>query len=90
MAQNWEYNIYSVYIRNGKGLLSFGSSDPSLVWKNKNQQGKTGWDELINYGKNGWELVSVTPITENATEASYTSYLVYTFKRPIEEEVSPK
>jgi len=39
---------------------------------------------LNNLGKQGWELVSVTPITESALQIAKpeTSCLIYTFKRP--------
>jgi hypothetical protein len=83
MAQKWEYNTIKVYIIR-KGLK--GGSDPSMVWTEKDKEGKTTWDSIKDLGKNGYELVSVTPITDRGIQSSHTTFLVYTFKRPIEEE----
>ena len=48
-------------------------ASPSNIWEGKNPV-----SELLNdYGKAGWELVSTTDALER--------YIVYTFKRPIEE-----
>lgn len=39
------------------------------------------WGHVEEFGKKGWELVSVTPYQNQGT----TIYFMYTFKRPIEE-----
>ena len=81
MVQKWEYNTYQVLIRTS-GLTA--QTDPSLVWTRKDKDGKTSWDTIVRMGTEGWELVSVTAVTENLTLSSYTNYLLYTFKRPLE------
>ena len=54
----------------------------SLVWTRKDKNtGKTDFDKLQELSAQGWELVSVTPITFTGS----TRELLYTFKRPIEE-----
>jgi hypothetical protein len=81
MVQKWEYNTYQVLIRT-KGVSP--QTDPSLVWTRKDKDGQTSWDTIARMGTEGWELVSVTAVTENVTLSSYTNYLLYTFKRPLE------
>jgi hypothetical protein len=53
--------------------------DASNVWSPKS--GRRGWDDLRDYAKEGWELVSVTSIQRDG----FTVQLLYTFKRPIKE-----
>ena len=68
--QQWEY--MSLYIRNSHANA---------------KQGKTNFnnhDKLFNdYGKQGWELVSVTPLVASniLNGRVYTSNMCYTFKR---------
>jgi hypothetical protein len=80
MATKWEYNTYQVLIRTSGAIPK---TDPGLVWMRKDKDGKTSWDTITGMGAEGWELVSVTAVTENLTLSSYTSYLLYTFKRPL-------
>jgi hypothetical protein len=55
--------------------------DPTVLWTvNDENYGRPDMDILKEYASEGWELVTVTPIISN----SYTSRLLYTFKRPIE------
>ncbi len=75
----WELTTLFAYIDTG-GRLSV-NIDPSAVWTVKGKDGKTSWDKLVAMANEGWELVSVTPISAS-TSAAYTSYLLYTFKRP--------
>jgi len=77
----WKYTTVYGGIR--KGVL-MASSEPSEIWGRKDKSGKSVWDSIEEYGEEGWELVSVTPITENTGDSSYTNYLLYTFKKPIE------
>jgi hypothetical protein len=63
----------------------YGGSNPSKLWSEKNKStGLTAWDDLISRASKGWELVSVTPLGVFHGE---TKYLLYTFKRPIVEDV---
>ncbi len=74
----WELNTYHVNI----GMSTFNPT-PSFVWTEKNKKtGKTAWDDLTAMAADGWELVSVTPISGSNSGLSFTTYLVYTFKRP--------
>jgi hypothetical protein len=52
-------------------------------WSLKDKKtGKTDWDKIQELPSQGWELVSVTPIT---VWQGRTACLLYTFKRLIEE-----
>ena len=55
---------------------------PGEIWDRKNESGQTTWDELKELASLGWELVSVTPLYHDGV----TRHLMYTFKRPIEED----
>lgn len=42
-------------------------------------------NEINNLGREGWEIVSVTPIASGSAEGvSYTSSVIFTFKRELE------
>ena len=57
-------------------------NDATRLWGQKDKKtGKSNWDDLKDMAAEGWELVSITPIEMRA----YTSQLLYTFKRPIED-----
>jgi hypothetical protein len=55
-----------------------------MIWEEKRKDDTTVWDTIKDYGKDGWELVSVTPIEDGGGYISYTQYLLYTFKKPSE------
>lgn len=83
MAQKWEYTATYAQIA---GLGFGGSTDPSAVWTHKDKEtGKSEWDKIVGMGKKGWELISVTPIAADSLHNNHTKYLLYTFKRPLEE-----
>jgi hypothetical protein len=92
MAQKWEYSSIVGEIRKvEKGLTGSIYSDPRMVWTNKDKDGETTWDTIKAFGIKGWELISVTPIINDNATSSYTKSLLYTFKRPMEEQMeSPK
>lgn len=82
---NWDYTAVYGYIRTkGSGALSAHYSDPSQIWTHKDKAGQTVWDSIKALGQEGWELVSVAPIVDNNADQSFTTYLLYTFKRPLE------
>jgi hypothetical protein len=60
------------------GLGALGPK-ASSVWTKK-QGEETTLDQVNDLARQGWELVSVTPITVVGT----TDHLLFTFKRPIE------
>lgn len=59
--------------------------DVTEIWdeniRKKSPIGKNTADLISEYGREGWELVSVTPF---ATGQGHTNQLLFTFKRPIE------
>jgi hypothetical protein len=57
------------------------SSDPSNIWTQRYTGRTTDYDEIMKLAEDGWELVSVTPLSKSGR----THKLLYTFKRPIEE-----
>lgn len=79
----WELHTSVVDISDGNQY-----SNPTYLWsKDKKAIRNTGepkWNHLKELAKKGWELVSVTPIQPYSSTG--TTYLLYTFKRPIEEE----
>ena len=86
MAQKWKYSTCYAMIRKvEKGLTGGIYVDPKMIWTEKDKNGKTTWDQIKEFGEKGWELVSATPITEESGNSSYTRFILYTFKQPIEE-----
>ena len=69
-TEQWEYN--TIYFHNSHNNAKLGD----INFKNHD-------DTLNEYGKQGWELVSVTPlIASNVLNGRvYTSNMCYTFKR---------
>ncbi len=82
----WEYTACVGHIRQvSPGERSY-SVLAQFIWTHKDKSGKTVWDTVQDFGKEGWELVSVTPIVESGSAGfAHTEDLLYTFKRPIEE-----
>jgi len=73
--QKWEYLVRQRRI----------NGDPSTLWDKKHAypDGKTETDLIQLLGEEGWELVSVTPITSSSMwQYAVTKDLVFTFKRP--------
>ena len=74
--QKWELTTKLVDI----SKVAIGGPRPELskLWTEKNKKtGKTEWDVLQELANDGWELVSVTPITYGGG----TGQVLYTFKR---------
>lgn len=71
----WELAKYTAFLAHG--LHKFNVNDLDLKHP---QTGKSLWDDLKSMAAQGWELVSVTPIS--GPEADCTTRLLYTFKRP--------
>ncbi len=76
--KKWEYAMRVDYIK----------SDACSLWNksNTNDEGKTSYDQIKDMGKNGWEMINVTPIVDTNTPGglTYTNSLLFTFKREIE------
>lgn len=79
----WEYHSIvgqiRVWPKGVKGVIKDPFTASSEIWTRKDESGKTIWDTIKEYGKEGWELVSVTPIAEFH---GCTIELLYTFKKP--------
>lgn len=66
------------YVAHG-GMI--GPIDISSLYTNKDKKtGKTAWNDLTDMAADGWELVSVTPISLGGT----TTSVLFSFKRPQE------
>jgi hypothetical protein len=82
----WEYRMVTQDITD-KGSTRY--SDAALLWdpRNKDDKGKTAFDTLRDCGKEGWELVAVTPVATDfgVSSGGQTSQVLFTFKRPLEE-----
>jgi hypothetical protein len=57
----WQYNAHVGDVIDPKDL--YLTTRVSLIWEMKDKSGKTSWDKIQEMGNEGWELVSVTPIT---------------------------
>jgi hypothetical protein len=77
----WELKSEAVNIVKS-GFVGPSTVDPSFMWTEKDKQGHTQWEKLQKFAAEGWELVSVTPVT-TAPASSQTFTLLYTFKRPL-------
>ena len=72
-----KWDLRTEYVKIG----TFGGCDPSKIWNVKDKSsGLSAWDGLKTLAREGWELVSVTPLAHANGE---TIYVLYTFKRPI-------
>lgn len=84
--QKWEYRLITQNIQAGG---STRSSDAAFLWdpKHKDEKGRTAFDTIKECGKEGWELVAVTPIATDfgVSSGGQTAQLLFTFKRPDEE-----
>ena len=80
--QKWDYTFRYVWIHEGNRALS--GINPSMIWTKRKKDGMTQLEEIQKMGDKGWELINTTPISIGAS-GSPTSYLLFTFKRPIEE-----
>ncbi|MDQ2807780.1 MAG: DUF4177 domain-containing protein [Chloroflexota bacterium] len=56
------------------------------MWEVRGPDGLTDWDRLQNMGKEGWELVSVSPVAGafGISSMPVTTQLVFTFKRKVQ------
>lgn len=74
----WEYKtvyFYNTHPNAGLGEVEFKSHKDA--------------ENLNKYGRQGWELVSVTPVVAEpvGNNRTYTTMLVYTFKRRLQKAV---
>ena len=82
MTETTRWQLWSHVVSITKANFRTVTVDPAHVWTIKDKEGRTEWDKLQQFAADGWELVSVTPITTTTT-TSYTSTLLYSFKRPL-------
>ena len=76
----WEYEFY--YASTVRGILATAKNLSNI--KNKDSEGKYPHQAINDYGKLGWELVSVTPVSP-LPKNPITSEILFTFKRPLQE-----
>ncbi len=56
--------------------------DVAALWEKRREDDTTGYDELMNYANDGWELAIITPIIADGN----TRQLLFTFKRPLQKD----
>jgi hypothetical protein len=76
----WEYKMIAEYIIS-KGFL--GRADFRSIWNNKDDKGKSAFDNIKEFGEEGWELVSVTSMFGENNNS--IAQVLFTFKRPLQE-----
>ena len=81
---HWEYQILVVDTHYMVGIL-VATPVISTMWELRGPDGLTDWDRLQKMGRDGWELVSSTPI---ATGYGVTMQVVFTFKRKAQAQTS--
>jgi len=74
----WEYSLLVSSNIRGSGGIGAIFVDASGLWTKKDKEGKTTFDEMVELGSQGWELVEVTPLAESGM----TTQLLFSFKRP--------
>ena len=84
MAEVTRWQLRSHVVDISKYNFAVTEVNPAFVWTRKDKEGRTEWNKLNQFANDGWELVSVTPIT-TAPASSQTFLLLYTFKRPVVE-----
>ena len=82
--QKWDYNFYVTSIQQEE-RVSFNST-ASMVWTKRKNETVTAMDEIRKMGIEGWELVSVTPVSTSTGSdfAGVTREILFTFKRPVD------
>ena len=93
--QKWEYSMRYASIeaeaKEGTGLLKsvvakashLGLPAPWLLWDTSKE--KSEFQAISELGKQGWEMVSAIPIESTYLEISYTRYILFIFRRPLED-----
>ena len=72
MAQ-WTYHAEEMK------LGGVNTPDATTLWTRKNKSGISDWDNIVKYGKEGWELVNSIPLTDIR---GVTTKILFIFKRP--------
>ncbi len=75
----WSYNILVVDLVAPKPTAA-------KMWEVRGPDGLTDWDRLQKMGSDGWELVSVTPVTGGwgVSGMVVTTQMVFTFRRKVQ------
>jgi hypothetical protein len=80
----WECNFYIGTLTFGGGLLGGKAYDGAqTLTEYKFKDGTTQWSIVEGLGKEGWELVSVTPTKTGINGEIYA--VTFFFKRPISQ-----
>jgi hypothetical protein len=95
---NWEYTFFVSKVSEA-GIKEIPSNEQN--WdqngyrrqnEDSNQRNTRQKVNIVNrYGQKGWELISITPITFriNGHEIGQTEELMFTFKKPVEQNEDP-
>jgi len=88
--KKWDYMIRVHYMSKtrpkGSSLLADEHYYASDIWKKKDEDGKTTWDDIKEMGKEGWEMISCVPLAESSERYNGTEGFLFVFKRPLENE----
>jgi hypothetical protein len=96
---NWEYTFYVSNVSEA-GIKEIPTVDN--VWddngyrrrnEDSNQRNTRQKVNIVNrYGQQGWELISITPISFriNGNEIGQTEELMFAFKKPVEQMIDPR
>lgn len=82
--QKWKYNFCYAQIENED--LFTPNSNVTWIWTKRRNQTETAMAVIQRMGKEGWELVSVTPVstTWGDNNSGLTRQILFTFKMPID------
>ena len=76
---HWEYQMLVVDLEKSMHGINH-------MWEMRASDGLTDWDRLQKMGRDGWELVSSTPIAYGLH--GVTMQVVFTFKRKAQAQTS--
>lgn len=77
--QKWKYHFYYTSIE-----IDSMTSSTTMIWNKRENQQSPAVDDIQNLGTDGWELISVTPISTAAGRPGQTREILFTFKKPID------
>lgn len=70
----WAYNAKEVK------LGGVNTPDATAIWNRKNKNDVSDWSDILEWGKEGWEMVNSIPLTD---VRGFTTKILFVFKRPL-------